>query len=121
VLSLSSEAPYAQAVAGTPISSTFQSAGRVYQFVYRPSPQLRAPTTIYTAAAEQYPGGYCATVSGGAITSVPGAAHLLANAADGVDHVVVTIEAGGCGSSSSAAPASPPPASTTAPGPVAPS
>ncbi len=111
--------PYAQAIAGTPISATFQQSGAIYQLVYRPSAQIQAPTSVFVAAAVQYGDGYCSRVSGGQITSPPGASHLLVKADAKATKVVVTIQASSCALQPlSPAPTAPPPSpgtSTTIP------
>ena len=99
--------PFAPAIAGTFLSATFQQSGGVYQLVYRPSSQIQAPTSVFTAAAEQYPNGYCSSVTGGSIVSPAGAAHLLIKADRQTNRIVVTIKAGSCNAPT------PPPAPTS--------
>jgi len=86
--------PYAQAVAGTPVSSSFDTTSGVFQLVYVPS-RSPAPTVVFVPVV-QYPGGYCTTVAGGRILSVPRAARLLLAADTGAREVDVTVTPGRC-------------------------
>ena len=87
--------PYAQAVAGTPVSSSFDASSGVYQLVYVPV-RSRAPTVVYLPVARQYPGGYCTTVAGGRVLSAPRSIRLLLTADSGARQVDVTVTPGRC-------------------------
>ena len=112
---------YPQAVAGTPVSFSFDPTTGRFQLVYVPSSRIRAPTVVAVPAAGHYPNGYCTTVQGGRIVSAPGASHLLVTSDGSVDRVVVTINAGHCPGHGTPllAPTttSPPAPPTTVPGP----
>jgi len=69
--------PYAQAIAGTPISTSFDSYSDTFRLVYAPSPSIAAPTVIFIDGERQFPRGYCASVVGGSIVSAAGATRLL--------------------------------------------
>lgn len=88
--------PYAQAVAGTPLSMGYDSGADTFTLVYRPDPTIHAPTVVFVPVARHYPGGYCATVAGGRVTSAPGASHLTVVASPGTATVTVHVTAGGC-------------------------
>ena len=74
--------PYATATNGTPEASAFDPAGRTLTYRYattRPDGSA-APldlATVLEAPAGTYPDGYTVEVTGGAVTSEPGAAQLL--------------------------------------------
>ena len=88
--------PYAQALAGNPLGTSFDAATDTLRVAYAPSRRVSAPTVIVVPPARHYPEGYCATVVGGAVTSPPGAAHLLVTAAPRSRRVTVTVAAGAC-------------------------
>jgi endoglycosylceramidase len=88
--------PYAQAVAGTPISTSFDESDDSFQLVYAPSPRIKAPTVISLDGASQYPGGYCVSVRGGHITSPSGATRLLVVADRASAQVSVGVQGGRC-------------------------
>jgi endoglycosylceramidase len=88
--------PYAQAIAGTPISTSFDDNDHSFQLVYAPSPRIHAPTVIFVDGAAQYPGGYCVSVVGGHILSGPGATHLLVAANRASPQVSVGLQRGRC-------------------------
>jgi hypothetical protein len=88
--------PHAQAIAGTPVSTSLDRSTRTYTLAYRaaaaPGAQLTTDLTQIFVPARLYPKGYAAAVSGGSVVSSPGAPWLLVRAgADGGDvHVTVT-------------------------------
>lgn len=88
--------PYAQAVAGTPTSMAYDPATRRFQLAYRPDPAVRAPTVVFVPVTRHYPAGYCASVTGGRVTSAPGAAHLDVATTPGASSVRVTVSPGPC-------------------------
>src|SRR5579864_662250 len=85
--------PYPRAIAGTPLSWSFQStaANQAFTFVYQADPNVRAPTEIFIPIARHYPGGYTIHVGGPAVvTSAPGATIVtLRNTGAGVVTVQV--------------------------------
>ncbi len=88
--------PYAEAVAGTPISTSFDGGNDNFQLVYAPSARVRAPTIIFVSGAVQYPEGDCISVDGGQVTSRPGASHVLVTANPDSTQVTVNIHGGRC-------------------------
>lgn len=88
--------PYAQAIAGDPISTSFVATDNSFQLVYAPSSRIAAPTVIYVPGATHYPLGFCTSVTGGHITSPPGAAHLLIESDRAAVRVSVDITSGRC-------------------------
>jgi endoglycosylceramidase len=87
--------PFAQAVAGTPVTTSFDSDSGIFQLVYEPI-RSAAPTIVFVPAVRHYPAGYCSTVVGGRVISVPGASHLLVRASSGARQVSVTVAPGRC-------------------------
>ena len=87
--------PYAQAVAGTPISSSVAQDG-TFQLDYTPSDRVAGPSIIFVPGRLHYPHGYCASVSGGLIRSAPGAAHLVVSNDGDATEVSVTVTPGRC-------------------------
>jgi endoglycosylceramidase len=87
--------PYAQAVAGTPISSSVDPDG-AFQLAYTPSYRVTGPSIIYVPGRLHFPHGYCAAVSGGLILSVPGASRLLISNDQGASEVTVRVTPGHC-------------------------
>ena len=51
---------YAQAIAGTPTSMTFDPPRAVFHLSYRVDRAVRAPTVIFVPVSRHYPDGYCA-------------------------------------------------------------
>jgi len=86
---------YAQAIAGMPLSTGFNAKSGQFHLRYLASARIRAPTVIFVPSF-RYPTGYCTWVSGGVVTSPPGAAHLTVHSTPGAGLVQVTITAGRC-------------------------
>ncbi len=87
---------YASAVAGRPTTLSFDPSSGVFTLQYRADPRITEPTVVVVPVAEHYGGGYCATVSGGRITSAPGAEHLDIVNGRGATDVRVSIVPGRC-------------------------
>lgn len=87
---------YAQAIAGTPLSTGFDPASGRFHLQFLASARIQAPTVIFVPSF-RYPKGYCTRVSGGVVTSAPGAAHLLVRSAPGAALVQVTVTSGHSG------------------------
>src|SRR5699024_10587881 len=76
---------YPQATAGTPETMDFDRRTGEFSYSFRPGPRAHEPgpagdTVVYVSSLH-YPDGYVAEVDGGAITSAPGARHLIVRAA----------------------------------------
>ena len=85
---------YARAIAGTPISMSFDPDTGAFDLTFVPDPSVSAATEIWLPLAQHYPAGYEATVSGG--TWAPSRRDervLEVTAASGADLVSVTIRA----------------------------
>lgn len=87
--------PYPTRVAGTPVSWAFNDSQRHFVFEYRTQgvtgKAMAAHETEVFVPRRHFPAGYQATVSGGVITSPPGAEHLTIKALPGADHVRVEL------------------------------
>lgn len=88
--------PHAQAIAGTPTSTSFDRSSRVYTLSYAttavPGAALApgALTQIFIPA-RQYPTGYGVQVSGARVVSAPGAPWLLLSSDPGVARATVQV------------------------------
>ncbi len=72
--------PYAQAVAGTPTSMSYDPGTGVFTLSYRPDRRITAPSIVFVpvnALWDAYPGGYCTTVNGASSVVGQGTDHLL--------------------------------------------
>jgi len=81
--------PYPQAVAGTPLSLSFDPIGNVLRFSYAPRP-AGGPTEVFVPA-RHYPTGYRVSLQGAHQVSAPGAARLELAADPGAARVDVTV------------------------------
>lgn len=71
--------PYAQAVAGTPTSTSYDPSTRVFHLTYRPRSSVTAPTIVFVPVNslwDVYPDGYCVSASRVTVTG-QGTDHLL--------------------------------------------
>jgi endoglycosylceramidase len=91
---------YPEAVAGKPIAYSFSPDTGDFSLAYVPDHRVHAPTVIFVPTEIHYPHGYCASVSGGRVTSASGSDLLdVRNARTG--HLVrVSVEPGTCSSPS---------------------
>ena len=88
--------PHPRAVAGTPTADAYDTQGRVLRFSYsttRPGGGSHpgATPTVLQVAPRSYPGGYSAKVTGGTVTSAPGAAQLTVENDPGATDVFVKV------------------------------
>ncbi|HAM00633.1 MAG TPA: hypothetical protein DCQ30_00155 [Acidimicrobiaceae bacterium] len=89
--------PYAQAVAGTPTSMSYDPSTHHYSLTFIPDPTVAAPTVVFVPVNsfyDVYRSGYCATVSGG--TSTTAGDKVLIAADPTARAVTVTITPGTC-------------------------
>jgi endoglycosylceramidase len=94
---------YAQAVAGTPESSSFDPTTGRFHLRYRPSHRAGVPTVVFVATGQHYAKGWCASATGATVTLgasgvdlSDGVQHLLVWARPRADVVTVTVTAGAC-------------------------
>jgi endoglycosylceramidase len=82
---------YPQAVAGTPISYSYDPDHGEFHLLYVPDDRIDAPTVIFVPTAAAYAAGYQVQVVGGQVQSAPGADHLVVAADPGSTLVSVTV------------------------------
>ncbi len=82
---------YPQAVAGTPISYSFDTKTRVFHLLYVPDTAVNAPTSIAVPVARVYPHGYRVHVLGGQVESAANASHVIVANLGSAKSVDVTI------------------------------
>jgi endoglycosylceramidase len=87
---------YPEAVAGRPVSFDYSPATDVFHLAYAPNHRLSAPTVIFVPTQIHYPGGYCARVRGGRVTSAAGSDLLDVQNARTGRLVTVTVTPGAC-------------------------
>jgi endoglycosylceramidase len=87
---------YPQAVAGTPISFSFDPATADFHLAYAPKATVTAPTVVFVPVAVHYPKGYCAQVTGGTILSKRNATRLLVASNPKASIVTVTVKPRTC-------------------------
>jgi endoglycosylceramidase len=86
---------YASAIAGTPLSTSFDPSTGSFELRYRSNPTITAPTVIVVPESTHYPHGYCVQVSGAHNLSRPDAARIdLVSTTATV--VSVSLAAGSC-------------------------
>lgn len=83
--------PYARAIAGTPLSMSFDTGSKAFSLSYTPN-AATAPTEI-SMPALQYPDGYRVTVQGGRVTSAANAMVLEVANTSGATQVTVQVSA----------------------------
>jgi endoglycosylceramidase len=83
---------YPQAVAGTPVSFSFDPRSQEFHLYYVPTEGVEAPTVIAVPTSLVYPHGYQVTVVGGVLRSAPGADRVAVTNVAGAPTVAVTIE-----------------------------
>ena len=85
--------PHAQAIAGTPKSTSLDRAAKTYKLTYAataaPGTTLRSDVTQIFVPQRMFPKGYAAAVNGGEVVSAEGAPWLLVRASAG--EVSVTV------------------------------
>jgi endoglycosylceramidase len=88
---------YAQAIGGTPTSMTFDPSTAAFHLSYRVDRAVTAPTVVFVPVSRHYPDGYCAKLTGGKVTSSPGATRLVVTNDRSASTVEVTVTSGVCG------------------------
>ena len=86
---------YPQAVAGTPVSFSFDPETLEFHLLYVPRETTGAPTVIFVPVAREYAQGYQTSVVGGTVTSPSGSDHLVVVNQTGASLVQVTITPNG--------------------------
>ena len=87
---------YAQAVAGTPTSMSFDPSTGLFRLSYRIDHGATAPTVIFVPVSRHYPHGYCTKVTGGRVTSAVGATRLVVTNDPSATTVDVMVTSGAC-------------------------
>jgi endoglycosylceramidase len=87
---------YPQEVAGDPNSFLFNPFTGAFNLVFAPTLSTNNVTTVFVAASQHYPHGWCAAVKGGRITSQPGATHLTIKTVGHPSQVYVSVTSGAC-------------------------
>ncbi len=87
---------YASAVAGTPVSMSFDPATAAFSLRYRSNPTVTAPTVVVVPVAVHYPHGYCLRVTGGRVTSHRGASRVDIDNGRASTLVTVSVTRGSC-------------------------
>ncbi len=82
---------YPQAVAGVPVSYSYEPGTGEFHLLYVPEPRVDAPTVVFVPTTAAYPDGYQVDVVGGRVQSAPGADHLVVANDPGATSVSVTI------------------------------
>jgi endoglycosylceramidase len=88
---------YPEAIAGRPVTMTFDPATARFRLTYRPARAHGAPTVIFVPTSIHYPRGYCSRVSGGSVTSARDSELLTVANARRARLVTVTVAPGRCG------------------------
>ncbi len=88
--------PYAMAVAGEPVSTSFSSTTEQFQLTYRPDGQFKADTVVFVPLAVHYSSGYCARATGAKIISGRKASYVRLQNLKGSSLVTLTIDQGKC-------------------------
>ena len=89
---------YPEAIAGWPVSMSFNPTSGAFRLVYVPNHAVRAPTLISVPTRIHYPSGYCATVSGGTVISEPKSSFLEVRNSPNGRAVRVNVTSGSCSS-----------------------
>jgi endoglycosylceramidase len=88
---------YPEAIAGRPVTLTFDPVTARFRLSYRPANTHGWPTVIFVPTSIHYPRGYCARARGGAVTSARGSELLTVANARRARLVTVTVAPGRCG------------------------
>lgn len=87
---------YPEAVAGVPLSVSYDPSTAAFDLVYRPNRAVRAPTVVFVPVALHYPNGYCARVTGAKLTSGHDSELLTLTNRRSATVVHVSVRAGTC-------------------------
>lgn len=82
------ERAYPMATAGTPIALSFDVSTAKLKYTFTPKATANAPTELHMPRIH-YPNGYKVAVTGGIVTSAPGARTLIVEGLPGANTVVV--------------------------------
>lgn len=87
---------YPEAIAGIPVSMSFDPTNGAFELVDTPDHAVHAPTVIFVPTEIHYQNGYFARVTGGVVTSRPNR-ELLRVRNSALSHFVqVRVTAGRC-------------------------
>ena len=87
---------YPEAVAGDPVSMSFDPSTAAFSLVYTANHAVRAPTVVFVPTQLHYPDGYCARVSGGRVVSKPDSELLEVSNRASAGAVRIAVTAGAC-------------------------
>ena len=87
---------YPEAIAGVPISFSFDPITGSFHLLYKPEHSIRAPTVIFVPSQIHYPHGYCARVIGGKVISNPTSELLEVRNASVGNSVRIDVSSGAC-------------------------
>ncbi|HMK63541.1 MAG TPA: cellulase family glycosylhydrolase [Acidimicrobiales bacterium] len=87
---------YPEAVAGTPVSMSFDPSTATFSLIYTANHAVRAPTVVFVPTQLHYPDGYCARVSGGRVVSKPGSKLLEVSNRAAAGTVRIAVTSGAC-------------------------
>jgi len=87
---------YPEAIAGRPVSMSFNPTTGAFRLVYEPDHAIRAPTVVFVPTEVHYPNGYCARASGGKVLSKTGSELLEVENSPVGRSVDITVISGPC-------------------------
>jgi endoglycosylceramidase len=87
---------YAQAIAGVPTQTSFNPTNDLFTLDYRANHAINEPTVIFVPLSIHYEDGYCASVTGGHVTSKPLSDHLDVLNDKNAPEVTVKVVPGDC-------------------------
>lgn len=87
---------YPEAIAGVPVSISFEYTTGAFDLVYTPNHRVRAPTVIVVPTAIHYPNGYCVHLTGAKVISRAGSELLRLSDLASASSVHLSLSAGQC-------------------------
>jgi endoglycosylceramidase len=87
---------YPEAIAGTPVSMSFDFRSGTFDLAYVPNHAVDAPSVIFVPTGINYPNGYCVRVNGGTVTSRAGTELVRVRNAPSSESVSVSITSRSC-------------------------
>jgi endoglycosylceramidase len=87
---------YPEAIAGVPVSMSFNPSNGAFDLRYTPNPDVQAPTVVFVPTAIHYPDGYCARVKGAKVVSPSDSELLQLSDRPAAGSVHLSLSAGPC-------------------------